>query len=329
MKKNIISTAVKIAVSGGLLYYLIGSMDVDNLLTIASTADVSFIIAMFVLLIAVQGLAVYRWGLVLKKDVDISYKVVTSLTFIGLFFNNFLPTIVGGDAVKAYYLYGHRPLDTEKGKRVTLPTILASILMDRYSGFTALMSIAFVALVLGYPLISGTGAVVASLAIISFYFIFSLFMWVEWLHSWLVTLLLKIGFYGLNEKIEKFYKALMGYKKDKVLIIKICFVSIFIQVGVILSFAAMGYSLGINISLWYYFLFIPVTTVVVMLPLSVSGIGVREGIMVLMFSFGGVESEPVVVMSLMWFAGLTLVSMIGGVEYARLGGSKEFSESGN
>lgn len=329
MKKNIITIILKLAISGGLLYWLLSSMDIERLIVVVSSADPKFVILTLVILVIVQLLAIYRWGLVLKRDMDISYKLVGSISFVGLFFNNFLPTIVGGDAVKAYYLYRHSGPETGGNGVITLPTVLASILMDRFSGFTALMFIALVALIPGYSLIAGTGVEAASFGIILFYFIFSLFMWVEFLHGWLMSLLLKIGFYNINEKIEKFYKSLMSYKEDRKLIAKVCFISLFIQAGVILSFAAMGRGLGINISIWYYFLFIPVTTVVVMVPLSLSGIGIREGIMVLLFSFGGAESESVIVMSLMWFAGLALISTVGGLEYIRLGGKREFAESLN
>lgn len=246
MTKNIITIAVKVAISGGLLYWLISSMDIEKLLAVASNADMKFVALTLVILIGIQLLAIYRWGLVLKRDMDISYRLVGSLSFVGLFFNNFLPTIVGGDAVKAYYLYRHKEGAGGSAGGITLSSVLASILMDRFSGFTALMFIALVALIPGYSLIAGTGVEAASFGIILFYFVFSLFMWVEFLHGWLMSLLMKIGLYGINEKIEKFYKSLMGYKTDGKLIAKVCFISLFIQVGVILSFASMGYGVGIG-----------------------------------------------------------------------------------
>lgn len=314
--KNKITILIKISVSATLLYLLISAMDTEKLISTATSVGWSYVLLMLLVLFVIQIFAIYRWWLVLKRDVDVSLSMVASLVFVGLFFNNFLPTIVGGDAVKGYYLYRH----IDRGD-----VTFTSILVDRYAGFTALMFLALVALIPGYSLIAGTGVEIACVGIIVFYLILSLFIWVPFMHGWFVNVLSKVGFYGLNEKIDKVYTALMGYKSESVLIGKICFLSIFIQAGAIISFAIIGYGLGIQVSVWYYFLFVPVATVVAMVPLSLSGLGLREGAFVFLFSYAGADKEQVIVMSLMWFAGLAFVSMIGGVEYLRLGGRKEFA----
>lgn len=317
--KNKITILIKVSVSATLLYFLISVMDTEKLISTATSVGWGYVLLMLFVLFIIQIFAIYRWWLVLKRDVDVSINMVGSLVFVGLFFNNFLPTIVGGDAVKGYYLYRH----IDRGD-----VTFTSILVDRYAGFTALMFLAFLALIPGYGLIAGTGVEVVCIGIIVLYFMLSLFLWVESIHGWFVRVLSKIGFYGLNEKIDKVYKALMGYKKESALIGKICFLSVFIQAGAIMSFAIIGYGLGIQVSVWYYFLFVPVATVVAMVPLSLSGLGLREGALVFLFSYAGADKEQVIVMSLMWFAGLAFVSIIGGVEYLRLGGKKEFAGVG-
>ena len=316
--KNKIIILIKVSVSASLLYLLISAMDTDKLISTATSVGWSYIFSMLLILFVIQVIAIFRWWLVLKRDVEVSPKMVGSLVFVGLFFNNFLPTIVGGDAVKGYYLYRH----IDRGD-----VTFTSILVDRYSGFTALMFLALVALIPGYSLIAGTGVEVACIGIIVLYFVLSLFLWVPFMHGWFVSILSKVGFYDFNEKIDKVYKALMSYKKDSALIGKIFSLSVFIQAGAIISFAIIGYGLGINVSIWYYFLFVPVATVVAMVPLSLSGLGLREGAFVFLFSYAGADKEQVMVMSLMWFAGLAFVSMIGGFEYLRLGGKKEFAST--
>ncbi|MDP2688907.1 MAG: lysylphosphatidylglycerol synthase domain-containing protein, partial [Deltaproteobacteria bacterium] len=63
--------------------------------------------------------------------------------------------------------------------------------------------------------------------------------------------------------------------------------------------------------------------VVAMLPISLSGLGLREGAFVFLFTRVGATQEQALTLSLMWFAIAAIVSVIGGIEYVRMGGRKE------
>jgi uncharacterized membrane protein YbhN (UPF0104 family) len=75
-------------------------------------------------------------------------------------------------------------------------------------------------------------------------------------------------------------------------------------------------ALGVHLSIWYFLLFIPIISLVTLVPISFSGLGVREGAYVYLFSQVGVEALSAVSMSL-GFYGLRLIGgLIGGVIYA-------------
>jgi hypothetical protein len=85
----------------------------------------------------------------------------------------------------------------------------------------------------------------------------------------------------------------------------------------------LGNAIGMTVPVGYYFLFVPLATVIGMLPISLAGLGVREGAFVALFVTAGASKEQALALSLVWFAVTVMVSLIGGVEYIRLGGKKE------
>ncbi len=314
MKKKALTTIFKLAVSVSILYFLFSSVDIETFFSVIKTLNPLLFIFLGFFFVAIQGMSAYRWSIVLKKDVQVPYTRLLSIYFIGMFFNNFLPTIVGGDVVKGYYLYKK----TGRGD-----VTAASILMDRYSGFTALMAITLVALVPGYALISGTGLPGFFLLLVGVYIVVSLFVWVESLHGWMVRMLTRVRLLRLNEMIETFYRALMSYKKHHAVLLKIFLCSLVIQCGVIVGYIMLARGLGIETSPGYFFLFIPLATVVSMVPVSLSGLGIREGAFVFLFTKAGTSQEEALGLSLVWFAMMVCVSVIGGVQYVRMRGKKE------
>ncbi len=312
--KNILGVLLKIGVSIVILFFLFRSMDLKAFWATLSSVRPVAVISVAALFIIAQTVSSYRWSVILKKDIDVPFGKVFSIYFIGMFFNNFLPTIVGGDVVKGYYFYKH----TRKGN-----IAFASIFLDRYSGFFALMTITAVSLVLGHRLIDGTGLSGALVLLLAGFYGASLVIWVGPLHSWAMKIMARIHFYGINKKIDTFYKVLMGYKNHPDILLKIFACSLFVQLGVIIEYYVLGWGLGVDVGIGYYFLFIPLTIAVSMIPVSLSGLGLREGAFVYLFTRVGASKEQAITLSLMWFATAAIVSLIGGVEYVRMGGKKE------
>ncbi len=310
MSKKVLILPLKIVISGGLLYVLFRGMEMDVFWKTISSVNYTAVISIFFLLVGVQTLSTLRWSLILKKDINVPFMRLLSIYFIGMFFNNFLPTLVGGDVVKAYYLY--------RGSRRG-GVSLASIFLDRYSGFTALMAITALATYSGYNLIAGTSIQWLLYILLTGFVVISLIIWVDLLHGWAVRILNKIKLFGINNKIDTFYRALMGYKKDRGILLKIFIISVIVQVSVIVSYYILSRAIGMEMPLNYFFIFVPLATVVAMLPVSLAGLGIREGAFVFLFAKAGGTSAEALSISLLFFFITVVVSLIGGVEYIRLG----------
>ncbi len=316
MKKHLF-TIIKIGISVTIMIILFRGMDLNAFKETILSMDKRFFFASIAMLICIQFISILRWSIILKKDADIPYLKLMGIYLVGMFFNNFLPTIVGGDVIKGYYLY------KASGKG---GLAVASVFLDRYTGLGALMIIAFVAVVTGQSLLVGIGISSVLLFIIAGFFSASLVIWVDLLHRWAMNIMARIHFYGINEKIDKFYTVLMSYKSSPGIILKAFLCSFFVQGGVIVIYFMLGRGLGIDIPITYFFVFVPLATVISMLPLSLAGLGVREGVFVYTFTKVGVAQEEALGLSLLFFFVTVMVSLVGGVIYVRLGGKKEMEE---
>ncbi len=318
MRKHLF-TIIKIAISGFIMYVLFSNMDMVKFKDTIFSINPIALVAAVVLLLCVQVVSTLRWSIILSKDAKVPFRTLISIYLIGMFFNNFLPTIVGGDVLKGYYLYKA----SGKGGLAA-----ASVFLDRYAGVSALMTIALIAIILGHSLLEGTRVVEFLLIIIASYVCASLILWVDLFHSWFMKIMAKIHFYGINQKIEALYQVLMSYKGERSIISRAFVCSLFIQSTVMFIYFLFGWGLGIDISIGYYFIFVPIATVVSMLPISLAGLGVREGVFVYLFSTAGVPKEQAIGVSLLFFFITVLVSLAGGVLYVKMGGKKGAEEAG-
>ena len=309
MKKGYV-LPIKVAVSGGLLYLLFRGMDLKTFWETVSSVSYTTLLVILLLLICIQTLSTLRWHTILNKDYRMPFPRLLSTYFIGMYFNNFLPTLVGGDLVKAYYIY------RESGKG---GVSLASIFLDRYSGFTALMALTAVATYAGYPLVRGSSILWLLLFLLGSFTVLSLIIWIDLFHGWAVRILTGVRLFGINRKVDTFYRALMGYRGERAILIKTFSLSLVIQGGVIFGYYLLSRAIGMEMPLNYFFIFVPLATVVAMLPFSLAGLGIREGAFVFLFAKAGGTSAEAMSVSLLFFFTTVIVSLIGGVEYIRRG----------
>ncbi len=228
----------------------------------------------------------------------------SSLTFIGYFFNNFLPTSVGGDIVKAMCA---SKTTQEPVRSVT------SVLMDRLFGlFTFIMipSISFIFFLrhIGNPVVPIMIYSFLAVSILCFFMLFNRnlarrFQFIERLLN-----LLRVG-----EKVRKIYDGLHNFKNHKAVIVQAMALSILGQSANIFVLYILVLALGVHANVIYFFLLVPIVHLVSMLP-SVNGLGIREGAYIY-FLGPYIGKEYAAALGLLWLGLLFLMSLIGGVIY--------------
>ena len=193
---------------------------------------------------------------------------LVSLFYIGFFFSNFLPTNFGGDVVKIF------KLSQTTGQPVEAAS---SVFMDRASSTFALLLIAIVPAIIELRMLGAR----VSAAILSL-FIIATIMIVLGSNAGFVRCLSKLPLLRrdpmkLRRHARNFYFSLHDFRHKKAALAAMMAISLVYQIVQIFSIYFLALSLGIQLSVLYYFIFIPVIMTVSMIPISLNGLGVREG----------------------------------------------------
>ncbi|MCM8793173.1 MAG: flippase-like domain-containing protein [Candidatus Omnitrophica bacterium] len=263
-----------------------------------------FLGAIFLFLFIIVILSVRLKKIMEFQGLSLSLSNVIHLSLIGFFFNNFLPTSVAGDFVKAYYTAHYTQKSMES---------YTSIIIDRLFGIFAFIFIALLSLCLAdkkikTPLVTNS---LLSLIVVAFLllFLFSNALSVKYLQR----IFGKTKFSELAKALENFWKAIKIYRNNLRLILISFYTSFISQIFSGLVVATLARGLSIDISLLLLFLTLPLITVVSMLP-SLNGLGIRESAYV--FFLGNfIGREKALAISILWLGVIISVSLLGGFVY--------------
>lgn len=285
-----------------LLLYIMRDKYGEIIASLKST-DPTVFTAGFLVFSAALGLASFRLKLIIQaQDLAITFPEAVSLTFIGYFFNNFLPTTIGGDVMKGYYLA--KTTHHKVGA-------YASIFVDRVIGLVTMVFMAFAALIFaGSKVIDPSlrTVIYAITALCATGIIIMLSKGFAKVFSFLFVL-----FKPFKEKIKKIYDAVQHYKKHTGLIAQSFVISVVSQLLFFVSLGLLALSLGAQLSFFAILLRMPIISFVSLLP-SINGLGLREGSTVLCFA-PIIGKEDAFAVSLLWLLVLCITSIIGGIIY--------------
>jgi uncharacterized protein (TIRG00374 family) len=305
---------LKVVVSAGLIIYLlVFRVDLGQLWEVACKARWAYLIVAMVLMIVGTALRAVRWQVLLEAlEITVPLRRLVHLYFVGAFFNIFLPTGMGGDAVKM------AELARSTGRA---PEAIGTTLVDRATGLWVLFVLALLALPFSYGLLPEGWVPIIALATLGGVLV----GWVAIgtpLISWLSSRLRL----PRQDKLERFYRSVsrLGYRA----LGKACIVSLIFDTLLILFNMSIAYGLNVNQPLGVFLLFTPIISFSLALPISIGGLGVREQTYVLLFGSLGISDTDAVAMGLANYALTNLVvGLLGGVMYA-LEGTKELTANG-
>jgi hypothetical protein len=298
---------LKVLISTTILAYLLTRTDLQSIATLVRSLRLPIFLSSFLLYIIAQILSTLRWrGLLQAEKINISIWRLTLIYFEGMFFNLMLPTLIGGDIVRGYQVL-----------RLTRrhDASLASILVERLSGYVAMIMIATTALIFAYPLLRDpvvvwltAGAAAGLIGIIAG-------LLNERLQTAFFTLLNRSGLGRFHETLHRLHEAIQRYWKHQQALLVAIGLSLVLQLVVILVYYQISRSLNLSVPLGYFLLFIPLISVVSMLPVSVAGLGIREGSAVFFFAKVGLDSAAAISLSLLWFFVTAVCSALGAVVF--------------
>jgi uncharacterized protein (TIRG00374 family) len=290
----------------GLIWYVFAKKQVSLATIFDAFAQASpfYLGVAFFLHIIGLWISAYRWQILLRiQNIQRSQLDLASLYLEGFFFNTFLPGSFSGDVVRAYRA------STQKLKSA------AVILVERGSGIFFLFLFVSVATIFWGDRIPGSIRLKPYLAPISLA-----------LTVFLLLVLLGLIFWGHNNKKEittnnfllskiyRFHEALKIYRNQKGILLKVFTLSFLLQLNVVVHYFFVMRSLQVHVPLTYAFFAIPIIHFVLMLPISISGIGVRENAFIYMLKpeFCQIDATAVAVSWVAW-AMVLVFALLGGI----------------
>ena len=247
-----------------------------------------------------------QWFFLMKSlRINVKLKSVVSYYYTGLFFNNFLLSFIGGDLFRIY--------DASKATGKNSESI-STVFLDRLIGFTVLSSFAFIGVLFSMEVLKSR---IVMTFIIGFFTIFIFLL----LFFYFKKFAKKFESFGqrilpgkIGEKLREIYRGINYFRYRKKLILQLFLLSIFIQVLRVSVHYFTAKSLSLEINFLYFLIFIPVISIVILLP-SIGGLGIREHSAALLF--GSIGTIPVKSSSIVFLAYLIgiIASLPGGLSF--------------
>lgn len=297
--------SVQVVVSVGLLTLLLRQFDWAAFLAIAGRMSAGFYLGSLLAVAFGQLLYAYRWQVILgTMNIHLPYRSVLRQYLIGLFFSNLMPTTIGGDAARVYYL----------GRRKGYVQIGASVFMDRCLGFLSLT-------VLGTCLawVIGSRAPVFVLNRDLLTALCGVFLAIYLASRFIPVDRLRLRFPGRpslfrwTEHAAHFLAQIRGVASHP-LAIGVAFAVVFTHVS-LLAIIYQRYLMLNQASPSLLAIATVVVSVAIFtnIPISINGVGLREQLHYLMFAGLGVSKEVAVGISVLIFSHFLLLSVTGYV----------------
>ncbi len=262
-----------------------------------------FVYSVFIFFAAISIAAMRVRMLIRAQELSVTFIEAVNLTFIGYFFNNFLPTAIGGDVVKAYYV-------AKKTNNTTAS--FASVFMDRFLGLFTMMVMAGLALIFAKGFVKDQAAVNMVYGAVAVSVLLLAFIFHKPFASRFSFLFKLAG--PLEGKLRHLYEIVHSYHKKRLLLLSSFILSFISQFIYFYSIFLLVTSIGSHVPFKELFLRIPLVSAFSLLP-SINGLGVREGSIVVLFG-PLVGKGNAFAVSILMLATLMITSLIGGVIYA-------------
>ncbi|MFT5182522.1 MAG: hypothetical protein ACI8S3_002415 [Alphaproteobacteria bacterium] len=286
VNRRLLSFAIKGAVSAILLWLLARGIDIDAVGQQMAGADPAWLIAAVILSAAVIPMAAIRWQLVTRAIHEpLTHRDAQSITLIGWFFNQTLPSTIGGDAVRIFLAYR---------TGISKSAAIHGILLDRLMGLFVVLAMATIFLP---PLLSGLDVQVQKLFLLVFigagYGAYAVLFLIS--REFAARLdRLRLG--RLARDLSRDARAtLLTLSPGGVILI----ISVVLQFVQIASVYAIAVAAGVEVSFTAIMIALPAVILISSLPISLAGWGVREQSMVLALGAMGVGATDALAISVL------------------------------
>ncbi|HEV7510186.1 MAG TPA: lysylphosphatidylglycerol synthase transmembrane domain-containing protein [Candidatus Acidoferrum sp.] len=297
-------TALKIAATVLLLYLFIRRTDFSGVIAALSRLSLGLIVALAVVNVLAILISAYKWGMLLPEA---KFSALAVACFASYYIALLLPGQLAQEAAKAYYL--------SRGQSPKMHRIAASVVVDKIVSVIGLLVVGCFGLALSETQLPQSltwlFVVAASIAILSLFSLRAL-----WIYSQACRVLVRLGV--LLPRLERFFEggsrvfeAWHTYSKNlSLLAVNILLGAAYQFVGVLI-FYLLSRALQIPIGFFDWSWIVGALTLALFLPLTIGGLGVREGTLIGILAMYGCSKETAIALSFVAFSFVLMLAIIG------------------
>ncbi|MFD2740001.1 lysylphosphatidylglycerol synthase transmembrane domain-containing protein [Sulfitobacter aestuarii] len=302
--------AIKLLASAGLIAWILLGANLSEVGAALRDVDLRWIGLAMLLQCFGAAIISRRWqGLLAVQDVRPPWLYLFRSTIVSSFFRQFLPSIIGGDVIRSHDAW-------RAGASLSLA--LMSLLLDRLLGLLALALLALLAML-------SVSEVTERLP--------ALQLWLICAFAGLAAILSLVvlprrrtgggaarlpGFLPdkLRRKLGDIGKAMTIYRGKSAALWRGLALSLLLQVNVVTFYWALSQALGLPLSYGSFFAIAPIAIFVMMIPISINGIGVREAIFLFLLAQWGIGSAEALALAWLEYGTFLAFGLLGGIVYA-------------
>jgi hypothetical protein len=306
-----LSQAGRLLLGLALFGAIISRISWADLMGVLRTLETHYLFGAYALFLLTVVLLTYRWYFLhgIYRQGRPTFRRLLAANFMGIFFNNVMPSSVGGDVFRVVHM---------SRENAGFSGAFSTVFVDRVIGLLALVLVGLFSALVGRIYIDiPTELAFWSGGVFTFLCIVLVLSSSTRFHSVVLSLssiLLpeskREWVYG---KLSRFSSHLAAYSGEKKLLMKALMTSIAFQVVWISGCYMISLALQLDLSIYIFFAIMPLIELIRAIPITIQGIGVREGAFVVFFSRFGISSTEAIVLALLIYLLLSLNGIIGGI----------------
>jgi uncharacterized protein (TIRG00374 family) len=306
----LIKLLVRLGVSAALLYLVLRSIDLSAFRERVASMNPAWLALALLVYAAQQMIGVWRWDRLLRaQHIEVERKKLAESIWVSMFFNNFLPSNIGGDVV--------RITDTarEAGSKTLATTV---VLVDRAIGLTALLVVAAVGafvLWLAGIYVPGSRWLWLSCIVLVLAAIFVIAM--PDFVGHLLAPLRALNKPWVTERAQRLEEAVMRFGKARGVVAGAFGAAIVVQLAIVAFYLLTAKGLSVPLPTLLGAVLIPLSLAVQMAPISINGFGVREAVFAFFFGRFGLPPDAAVALSLVSTGMVMGLSLVGGLLFVK------------
>jgi glycosyltransferase 2 family protein len=303
-----LKTVLQVAVSGGLIAILLWQIDVGQTADrILSSNPAYLVLGLGIFLVTTWGMG-WRWQILLdSKGIHEPLAWLTKLYFVSFAVGQVLPTSVGGDAVRIIEHARRRP-------DVRAETV-GAVFMERAVGSAATLILVAAGLALAAGRYEGTGALVwLEVVLVAAMLLLAVLLFHRRTARALQERVFPLGRrLRLDRPLASLHAAMHGYREKRAALASVLGITLGIQVARIVAIWCCGEAVGIDVSPLVYAILGPVLFLVLMVPFTINGLGVREAFFVAFLAQFDVPADAAFATGLLFYAVTVAASSPGAL----------------